>query len=84
MGYLSPCTGQIYPSGIDVRVDSGGDAHADAFEHPFTHTLQLLEYWLCWGSTYTQVWQDRQSFGIFNCKTTAGKIQPWLLADLGA
>lgn len=53
-------------------------------EHPFTHTLQLLEHWLGWDNTYTQVWRDGQSLGIFNCKTTAGEIQPWLLADLGA
>ena len=37
VGYLSPCTEQIYPSGIDARAASGVDAHADAFRaslHP--------------------------------------------------
>lgn len=31
VGYLSPCTEQIYPSGIDGRAALGVDVHADAF-----------------------------------------------------
>lgn len=31
VGYLSPCTEQINPSGIDGRAALGVDVHADAF-----------------------------------------------------
>lgn len=40
-------------------------------EHPFAHTLKLLGHWLCWEDTYTWVWQDMESLGMFNCKITA-------------